>query len=423
MINQKALEAVKNSRFSKEFCRPLYDSYCFSKIPGTIFKLLTGHSTEALPSDTWGAQEKAYDSVILLFLDGFGWSFFEKYYDRFPFLSRIVEKGIASKITSLFPSTTAAHVTCLNTGLESARSGIYEWFILEPKLSRIIAPLPYCFAGEHHPGSLKNENISTHDIFPTQTIYHELKKKQIESFALLPLQICDSPYSNTMLSGAHVFGYHHLSDGLIKLIDLYEQNKGKKSYFYLYFPDIDSLAHRKGIDSPEFEEAIERCFTSLEEFFWSRFSPKNCAVIAIADHGLTAVYPEKTYYLNQQIPQIKKNFLTGADEKPLAPAGSCRDFFLHIREDKLLETKELLEKSLGNMAEVYLTTTLIKEGLFGTKGTTDAFLSRVGNLVILSKQNEAVWWYEKHRFAQGFHASHGGLTREEMETIFLFLNC
>jgi hypothetical protein len=30
-----------------------------------------------------------------------------------------------------------------------------------------------------------------------------------------------------------------------------------------------------------------------------------------------------------------------------------------------------------------------------------------------------VWWYEAGRFEQGFYGSHGGLTREEMETLLL----
>jgi hypothetical protein len=422
MINQKALDAVDRAKFSKYFCRPLYDSYCFSNIPGTIFKLLTGRSQDRLPEDTWGGGDKTYESVVLLFLDGFGWRFFEQYADHFPFLSRFARQGVASKITSLFPSTTAAHVTCLNTGLESARSGVYEWFILEPKLNRIIAPLPYCFAGEHQSGTLKEQPIKEADIFPTQTIYYDLKKEGVESFALMPLPICDSPYSNTMLNGAHIYGYHNLSDGLLKLIDLQQKNRGKKGYFYLYFPDIDSIAHRKGLDAPEFEEVIEHTFSQLETFLSSVLQKKNCALIMIADHGLTMVHPEKTYYLNQQLPQLKKNFLIGADGKPLAPAGSCRDFFLPLQEEKLLETKAILEKALADIAEVHLTSDLIKEGLFGTKGVSPAFSSRVGNLTILSKPHEGVWWFEKHHFGQNFHASHGGLTREEMETIFLFLD-
>lgn len=34
--------------------------------------------------------------------------------------------------------------------------------------------------------------------------------------------------------------------------------------------------------------------------------------------------------------------------------------------------------------------------------------------------NESVFWYEKERFENRFLGNHGGLTRPEMETIFLF---
>lgn len=424
MINQKSIDAVKNSSFSKEFCRPLYDSYCFSNLSGTILELLTGESTSSLPLDTVGGERQIYDSVVLLFLDGFGWAFFEKYASKFPFLSRFIDVGVANKITSLFPSTTAAHVTSINTGLESGQSGIYEWFIYEPRLSRIIAPLPYSYAGDHLSGTLKEAPVFPEDLFPRRTIHHQLREKNIDSFALQHSPICDSPYSKMMLNGSHVFGYHHLRDGLLKLLDLYGKAKERKSYFFLYFADIDAIAHRKGIDSDEFDATIEHCFHHLEEIFWKQFLSvchRKTALLVVADHGLISVDPEKTFYINKEIPQIKKDFEIGADGKPLTPAGSCRDYFLHIKKEKLEESQKLLKEALKDKAEIYLTSELIKEGLFGKNKPTQAFLSRVGNLVILPKKGEGVWWFEKHRFQQNFYASHGGLTRGEMETSFLFL--
>ena len=41
------------------------------------------------------------------------------------------------------------------------------------------------------------------------------------------------------------------------------------------------------------------------------------------------------------------------------------------------------------------------------------------DLVILPYQHETVWWYEAGRFEQKFYGSHGGLSREEMETLLL----
>jgi len=47
-------------------------------------------------------------------------------------------------------------------------------------------------------------------------------------------------------------------------------------------------------------------------------------------------------------------------------------------------------------------------------------LQRVGDLVVLPYEGNAVWWLEKHRFEQHFYGAHGGLTRGEIEIPFLF---
>lgn len=145
MINQLSIRAIAAAPRVLQLMRPLYETYCFSKISGTLLQLF-GHPAEALPQDCWTKGE--YDRVILFFIDGFGWNFWEKYCHRYPFLSRFLNEGIVSKLTSQFPSTTAAHLTTLNTALEVGQTGIFEWFCYEPLLGRIIAPIMYSYAGD-----------------------------------------------------------------------------------------------------------------------------------------------------------------------------------------------------------------------------------------------------------------------------------
>jgi hypothetical protein len=59
---------------------------------------------------------------------------------------------------------------------------------------------------------------------------------------------------------------------------------------------------------------------------------------------------------------------------------------------------------------------LIENGYFGGE-VSSRFRERVGNLVILPYRYESVWWYEKDKFEQRFYGHHGGLTRQEMETV------
>ena len=208
MINEKSLKAVKRSIFSSHFRKPLYRSYCFSRIPSTIEHLLTGQKRSTLPNDCF--EKEIYDAVVLLFIDGFGWRFFEKYFEQFPFLQRFIDKGIASKITSQFPSTTAAHVTSINTNLEVGQTGIYEWFYYEPIADEVIAPLNFSIAGDKVLGNLEKKGVTPQAIFPENEFYAKLKKKQIDTFIIQPEDVVHSPYSCRITLGAHPVSYRTL---------------------------------------------------------------------------------------------------------------------------------------------------------------------------------------------------------------------
>jgi predicted AlkP superfamily pyrophosphatase or phosphodiesterase len=409
MINKNSIEAVADAKFQHDFCRPLYTSYCFSKIPATVKRLL-GEGSGGLPLDcTDGA---TYDKVVLLFIDGFGWRFFETYKDKYPFLKRFINNGIVSKITSQFPSTTAAHVSCLNTGMEVGESGIYEWFYYEPRLDRVIAPLLFSYAGDKEIGTLGKAKVDPHEIYPEETFYLGL---QAPAFIFQSETIANSPCTKAMFRGATHRPYTKFSDALQDLSKLMETTP--RGYFYVYLGDIDAQAHRHGIASKEAAGAVEACFSSLETYL--KLQPKT-ALIMIADHGMTEIDPKTTVYLNREIPKLESYIRKNRSGKLLTPAGSCRDYFLHVENERIPEVEALLAHHLGDKAFVYRTEELIEDGLFGSKEPSTAFLSRVGNLVILPVGHNSVWWYEKGRFEQKFLAMHGGLTRDEMETIFLF---
>lgn len=427
MINEKSLEAVASSVFDGYFCKPLYTSYCFSSIPATIKTLFNPSQLEKgrLPPET--ILNKEYEHVILFLLDGFGWSFFKQYEEKYPFLKRIKEQGIVNQLTAQFPSTTAAHVTCINTGLTPGQSGIYEWFYYEPQVDCVIAPLLFSFARDKKLGTLHEAlqelGVKAQDLFPKHTLYQDLEEQSVHSYVFLEKSIASSPYSQAMCAGAKLSPYSHLKDGLEELVNIQKKEKGKKTYFYFYFGNIDSAGHRHGIHSSEFEAEIEACFQQLEEHFYQcQLHDHRTALLLVADHGMTTIDPHATFYLNKELPECTQWLKRNRSGELIVPAGSCRDFFLHVEEAFLEEAKRRLEEILAGKAVVYRIEELIRAGFFGAETPSSAFLERVGNLVILPLGTHCVWWYEKHHFDVHFHAMHGGLSREEMEIPFLFLD-
>lgn len=415
MINQKSITAVEKSCFGS-FCRPLYDSYSFARIPGTVQKLLIGGEGQALPSDVF--LDKVYDNVILILIDCFGWRFFEKYASRFPFLSRFVDSGIVSKLTSQFPSTTANHITCMHTGLSVGQSGVYEWFYYSPIVDDVISPFRFAYADDTESNTLLAKGFTPEELFDMRPIYPQLERQGIRSCLIQPKDIINSPYSSVMQCGAEIEGFKHLSEGLNKLKNRFIGASGK-NYLYLYYPAIDTLCHSCGPDSPEVEKLIIKTFTQLEKFFQLVAGKKQkTALILTADHGMTSLDPAKRLCIHQLLPSLKERLKKTRTGVPIGCCGSSRDLFLHVEESHLAATQKELKERLSGIAEVFLTQELVDEGLFGLQPLSKRFLDRVGNLVILPYAPLSIWCNGEEKTP--FKGHHGGLSREEMETIFLF---
>lgn len=419
MLNEKSIKAAEQARRG-EFTYPLYGSYCFAHIPDTILSLLHLPHKKALPKDTFHLD--AYDDVVLLFVDGFGFEFFQKFQAGLPFLDRFMSQGIVSKITSQFPSTTSAHVSCINTGLPVAETGFYEWFQYEPEIDKMFAPLLFSLAGDKEADTLKNTDASPKNIYPFKTFYQKLKESDVQSYVFFHDPIVNSVYSSFMTEGAIRVGYSKIDEGLSSLRSLLEKPSSQKRYFYFYAGDIDSAGHRNGTYSDEFAKSTKEIFTAFENWIDVLSSNRKIALLVTADHGMIDVDPKNTIYLNEKMPSITDVLKKNRKGKLLVPAGSCRDFFLHVEDGHLKETDEKLKVVLEGRATIKTTKLLVEEGVFGTPNLSKRLLDRIGNLVILPHEHEGVWWHEKNRFGQHFYAVHGGLSKQEMESIFLFLS-
>jgi predicted AlkP superfamily pyrophosphatase or phosphodiesterase len=420
MLNQRSLEAVQQASFDSIFCRPLYESYCFSQLPKTFKRLLTGEKRGGLPDDVLTDPHARYECLIVILIDGFGWRFLQKYVEEIPFLRRFLTQGVISQLTSQFPSTTVPHLTCLNTGLPVGKSGLYEWFYYEPLVGAVIAPFRFALAGESNNSLLSQGGITPEGLFPFKTFYQELRELGIPSTLLYHRSYASSPFSQVTGQGATIIPYASYAEAIYKLSELITQQP--RGYFYLYLGDIDSDSHQCGPDSSEVNLVIRDTFDVLEKRLaqHSVLGNSKMALIVTADHGQIPIFPEKTLYLNQLCPETLEWMKRDFKGHPLAPAGSPRDYFLYVKEHELERAYQHLQTLFKGKARVYKTQTLIEQGLFGPLPLSARFYDRIGNLVILPHENESVFWYEQDRFENRFYGNHGGLTRGEMETIFLF---
>ena len=387
------------------FIKPRYDQGGFADIPARIHEYCTSGK---------------YDAVVLFLIDGFGWRFFEKFQDA-PLLKRLTSNGTVEKLTSQFPSTTAAHLTTIHTGLPVGKSGVYEWFYYEPQVDRVIAPLLFSYAGDDERDTLKGI-IKASKLYPNQTLYQDLGNRGIVSHVFGVRDYTPSTYLNVVMKGAELHSFKTLPEALVNLGMLLESIT-TPVYIHFYFDSIDGTCHKYGPTAPQAESEIETFLLVIEHFFKRMFTGKKKILLLLtADHGASEVNPKTTVFLNKdkRFKGIERFLITNQAGELIVPAGSARDMFLYVKDDLLDEAQEFLSSRLVDKAEVVKSEWLIKNGYFGPE-ISPKFRGRVGNLVILPYRYEAVWWYEKERFEQRFYGHHGGLTPQEMEIPFIKL--
>ena len=359
-------------------------SRCFDELPGLIEAKLGEHAR-----------------VVLVYFDAFGWRFLERHGDHALFAGAEVERW-----SSRFPWTTTVHSTTIHSGLPLGEHGLYEWNVLEPRLNRLVTPLWFSFAGDGRLGTLFDAGLDAHDLFPDRTLYRRLLP--VPSHVAMPSEIARSETSRMLLQPATVHPFDDNGEGLARLCGAIAAEE--RAYGTIYFGDADSLMHMVGPDAPDVAAMIEEHLSAIAAAPW----PDGTLVLLTADHGMEGISPERTTYVNVVWPQVGEHLAVGADGKALAPAGSCRDLFLHVLPDRLDEVEARLGQLLEGVAEVRRVETLLADGLFGPN-ITEALTSRLANLAVLPTAGEAAYWLEPGRFEQPFHGQHGGLSDHEMQ--------
>jgi Type I phosphodiesterase / nucleotide pyrophosphatase len=414
VINESSLAAVDNSRLAGGLVRPLYDSYGFARIPGTLLRLFGDGAAHGLPKDVLPDRDDAPPRVVAVLVDALGWAFVERFAERAPLLARLRADGVVSKLTTQFPSTTTAHVTTLHTTQPVGEHGAYEWFVYEPSLDRIVCPLTAAFAGEAH-GGLVAAGADLRAVYPqADGLADRLGRLGATCNLVQPAETVETPFTQLVTGSAQAHGFATGAEGAALAAHLAQA--AAPSLTVLYLDAFDDIAHELGPGDPRAEAVALALLDAVEhELVDALAGTPGALVLLFADHGQIPTDPERCVYVNERCPQLVRLLDRGADGRPLAPAGSARDLFLHVREGALDDAIGMLGELFGPDAWVVPTAELAADGLFGPS-TSARFRERVGDLVVLPRAGVEAWWREPGRFEQDKRGHHGGLAPEEAET-------
>lgn len=406
------------SRICGEVISPCYTSYCLSQLPSAILGLLGIPQPEhplANILQQVAAHQRSPRKVILLVIDGFGWRQWRRDAERYDFFARLTERGAIAPMTTVFPSTTAAALTTIHSGLTPQEHGLPEWFVYFDELDSIVATLPFTPLGSKGRDRLLEVGVNPAILFNGKTIYQRLATAQVPSFTFARAEYARSAYSRRVHKGSQTISYINASDLLVNVRQKLLEVSGP-AYFYVYWDAVDAIAHTYGPHTEQYHAELMGFSHVLLKELLEKVDARvaeEVLLIVTADHGHINVAPKATLYL-QRYPTLVRSLQHSPAGNAILPWGSPRDLFLCVQEEQLLEMEAWLRKRLHDYATVLTIDDALQQGLFGLGKPHKRFKSRVGNLLILPHRDHMVWY--EHLKGRKFEllGMHGGLTVDEI---------
>ncbi|WP_433584159.1 alkaline phosphatase family protein [Microbacterium hydrocarbonoxydans] len=326
------------------------------------------------------------ESVVLVLIDGLGAISLRAHAGH----ARALTAGMAKKdvATSVFPSTTAAALTSILTGAWPGEHGLVGYSVLDRSRGVMVNQLSGWESAGVDPASWQ--------VAPT--VFEKAAAQGRQAFAVGVAAYAGSGFSRATLRGAEFVSAASPGDRVAAAYDLAERHPG--SLVYCYLPEVDKAGHRHGIASRQWVSALEDVDAAL-----ARRVPPSVGVLVTSDHGMVDVPAHKQFVLEAE-------HLAGVGHIGGEPR------MLHVYLDPDADADGVLARWRGDLAgaaDVGTRAEAIASGLFGAH-VTDAAASRIGDLLVVSRGNGAVYdGTAPDQRSRGMVGQHGGITPEERQ--------
>ncbi|HYH48449.1 MAG TPA: alkaline phosphatase family protein [Acidimicrobiia bacterium] len=350
-----------------EQVRPDYDGASVSNV---VPALLGARPAPWLPACVAGAT-----SVVLLVLDGFGWRAIEAARAQLPVLGSL-EGG---PITTVVPSTTAAALTSIASGLPPARHGLMGYRMLVG--GQVLDTLRWKVSEGRPPEpasvTLVDKPFCGRSV-PT-VVRAEFKR---------------TGFTESHMRGARFVGWRTTATLVTHVGRLVEAGE---PFVYAYYDGVDKVAHEYGITDGFFP--AEMCSTDHLIGDLLDVLPSDAVVVITADHG--------------QVQFDRWVTMESVSRHVRAYAGDARLRYLYARGGAERDVLKAAEDAFGDVAWVFGRDQLVDEGWLGPEPPPGDVLTRIGDVTLAAKGTVA-FADPTHPHETRLRAGHGSLSPEEM---------
>ena len=335
--------------------------------------------------------------ACVFLVDGMGARLIERNAGTAPFLAAALRAGRA--LSAGFPSTTAASIGSLGTGLPSGGSGMLGYRVLVPGTAHLINLLRW------------DAPVDPLQWQPHETVFERACREGIEVTQVTAARFQESGLTRAVLRGGAFSGVETLVNRVSGALEILREaaERDARALVYLYYADLDAAGHVSGVASESWREQLATVDATVREL--AGRLPAGTALYVTADHGMVDVPADRRVDVDEDPElQVGVRFLGGEGRARhvYAKPGAARDVLQIWRE------------ALEDVAVVRSRDEAIYEGWFGPpEGVADQVAPRIGDVVAALLADWAVVATRREKLESRLVGMHGSLSASEQEVPLL----
>lgn len=371
------------SQSTPEVVEPAYGSAALSDLLPSVLAAL-GVVGER---DVLGLPPSRHYCVLLV--DGLGWHQLRARPDVAPFLNELTRLPTSASLTAPVPSTTAASLTSLGTGLPPGRHGLVGYTCRIPGTGSLLNALRW-------PG-----NVDPQQWQPHPTIFERARAAGVSCRTL-----GKGEYRKSGLTLAGLRGSDYVKAATVgQRLALVGQTSDVPSLTYVYESDLDATGHVNGVGSAAWGYQLALLDRMVELLVDAL--PPGTTLVVTGDHGMVDIGKDARIDYDAS-PELQ----AGVD----LVAGEARFRHLYACDGAAGDVASTWREVLGGHAEVLLRDEAIARHWFGP--VDPPVRERLGDVLVATTdvvvEVPSVFPFESH--LTGFH---GSLTPAEMDVPLL----
>ena len=341
-------------------------------------------------------------NIVLMVIDGLGFEYLKEKGQK-----TILGENLVGPITSVFLPTTACAIPTFLTGVAPQQHAFTAWHMNLKEIGVVSKILRF---SPRMGGKIFSEfGFTVDEVFDEKPFFSKIKTK---SFSVNPKLITNSDFMGLISTKAKKGSYGTL-DSFFSQTKKAINSVGKK-YVYTYWQNFDDLSHKYGVGSKKIEKHLKEFDKKLRGFV-NGLRGTNTTLIITADHGFIDT-PLNRIIKIEDHPQLKE-CLT------LPLCGEGRTAYCYVRPSKVKQFEGYVKTKLKKYCDLYKGQDLINRNFFGLGKPNKKLFDRVGDYVLVCKENYIIKDSIKRTDIEKNIGHHGGVSKQEMIVPLVVIKC